>query len=184
MLLDSEHCYRALLAHDARFDGRFYVGVSSTGIYCRPVCRVRTPKVVNCRFFPSAAAAELAGFRPCLRCRPERAPIGHQGINNETGARIAQIAAHHIDSGFLENHSLAALARQLGISERHLRRVFADAFGVAPVQYAQTQKLLLARRLLRDTDLPITDIAFAAGFGSLRRLHALFKEKYEDAPGP
>lgn len=104
--------------------------------------------------------------------------------NDEAGMRFAQIAAHHIDSGFLENRSLAALARQLGISERHLRRVFADTFGVAPVQYAQTQKLLMARRLLRDTDLPITDIAFAAGFGSLRRLHALFKQKYEDAPGP
>lgn len=184
LLLDPEHCYRALLAHDARFDGRFYVGVSSTSIYCRPVCRVRTPKAVNCRFFPSAAAAEREGFRPCLRCRPERAPTANAAANNESGARIAQIAAHHIDSGFLENRSLAELAQQLDISERHLRRVFADTFGVAPVQYAQTQKLLLARRLLRDTDLSITAIAFAAGFGSLRRLHALFKQNYEDAPGP
>ncbi|MET0378084.1 MAG: AlkA N-terminal domain-containing protein [Spongiibacteraceae bacterium] len=181
MLLNPEHCYQALLTHDSRFDGRFYVGVSSTGIYCRPVCRVRTPKAVNCNFFPSAAAAEQEGYRPCLRCRPERAP-GY--ASTEAGARPAHIAAHHIDAGFLEGNSLAALALQLNISERHLRRVFAETFGVAPVQYAQTQKLLLARRLLRDTQLSITDIAFAAGFGSLRRLHALFQQKYEDAPGP
>ncbi len=186
MNLEPEHCYRALLTHDARFDGRFFVGVSSTGVYCRPVCRARTPKAANCTFYPSAAAAEQAGFRPCLRCRPERAPatFGPQGpASVDASARLARIAAHRIDSGFLEERSLADLAQQLGISERHLRRVFADEFGVAPVQHAQTQKLLLARRLLRDTALPVTDIAYAAGFGSTRRLHTLFQKHYGVAPG-
>jgi AraC family transcriptional regulator of adaptative response / DNA-3-methyladenine glycosylase II len=190
MNLEPEHCYRALLTHDARFDGRFFVGVSSTGIYCRPVCRVRTPKAANCTFYPSAAAAEQAGFRPCLRCRPERAPaaLGYHAAamgpaSVDASSRLAHIAAHHIDSGFLEEHSLDDLARQLGISERHLRRVFAAEFGVAPVQHAQTQKLLLARRLLHDTALPVTDIAYAAGFGSTRRLHTLFQKHYGVAPG-
>lgn len=182
MNLEPEHCYRALLTHDARFDGRFFVGVSSTGIYCRPVCPARTPKAANCTFYPSAAAAEQAGFRPCLRCRPERAPAS-TSASVDASARLARIAAHHIDGSFLEEHSLDDLARRLGIGERHLRRIFADEYGVAPVQYAQTQKLLLARRLLRDSALPVTDIAYAAGFGSTRRLHTLFQKHYGVAPG-
>lgn len=179
MTLDSDACYRALAAHDPRFDGRFFVGVRSTGIYCRPVCTVRAPKRENCRFFPSAAAAEVAGFRPCLRCRPELAP-GFAAI--DASARIAQAAIALIDDGFLEGRDLEALSARIGVTGRHLRRVFESELGVAPVEYAQTQRLLLAKRLLTDTTLPVTDVAFASGFASVRRLNALFSERYRMPP--
>ena len=171
--------YAALVARDARFDGRFFVGVTSTGIYCRPVCRVRTPKAANCLFFGHAAAAEQAGFRPCLRCRPERAP-GQAPI--DAGARLAWAAAQRIQAGELDEHGLQGLAARLGITDRHLRRVFAEAFGVSPIDYAQTQRLLMAKRLLADTALPVTQVALAAGFGSLRRFNTLFQERYGLAP--
>jgi AraC family transcriptional regulator of adaptative response / DNA-3-methyladenine glycosylase II len=179
MTLDPESCYRALATHDPRFDGRFFVGVRSTGVYCRPVCTVRSPKRENCRFFPSAAAAEVAGFRPCLRCRPELAP-GFAAI--DASARIAQAAIALIDDGFLEGRDLEALAARIGVSSRHLRRVFEAQLGVAPVDYAQTQRLLLAKRLLTDTALPVTDVAFASGFASVRRLNALFNARYRMPP--
>jgi len=179
MWIDADTCYRALVAHDARFDGRFFVGVASTGIYCRPVCAVRRPKRENCRFYPSAAAAERAGFRPCLRCRPELAP-GHASV--DAAARLARAAAGMIEDGALVDCSLAGLAASLGTSDRHLRRVFAAEFGVAPVEYAQTQRLLLAKRLLTDTSLPVTEVAMASGFGSLRRFNALFRERYRLEP--
>jgi AraC family transcriptional regulator of adaptative response / DNA-3-methyladenine glycosylase II len=172
--------YAALVAHDARFDGCFYVGVTSTGVYCRPVCRVRTPRAANCRFYPHAAAAEAAGFRPCLRCRPERAP-GLAPI--DAGAQLAWAAARRIEAGALDHAGLPELAERLGITDRHLRRLFHATFGVTPVAYAQTQRLLLAKRLLADTHLPLTEVALAAGFGSLRRFNTLFQQRYRLTPG-
>lgn len=169
--------YAALLARDARFDGRFFVGVTSTGIYCRPVCRVRAPRRGNCRFFGNAAAAEAAGFRPCRRCRPELAP---PQAALASGAGLAGAAAARIEAGLIDK--LPELAGRLGISERHLRRIFREQFGVTPVAYLQTQRLLLAKRLLTDTDLAITEVALAAGFGSLRRCNELFRAQYGLAP--
>lgn len=172
--------YAALLARDARFDGHFFVAVTSTGIYCRPVCRARTPRRVNCRFFGHAAAAEAAGFRPCRRCRPELAP---PQAALASAAGLAGAAAARLEAGLVDDGGLPGLAKGLGISERHLRRVFRERFGVSPVAYLQTQRLLLAKRLLTDTDLPITEIALAAGFGSLRRCNELFLAQYGHAPG-
>jgi len=172
--------YTALLARDARFDGRLFVGVTSTGIYCRPICRVRTPKAANCRFFSHAAQAEASGFRPCLRCRPELAP-GLAAI--DMPSRLAWAAAQRIDAGALDHADLAALAARLGITGRHLRRVFQATLGVSPVAYAQTRRLLLAKQLLTDTALPITEVALAAGFGSLRRFNDLFRTRYHLTPG-
>ena len=180
MLLDPEQCYRALRTHDARFDGRFFVGVGTTRIYCRPVCSARTPHRHNCRFFPSAAAAEAEGFRPCLRCRPELAP-GYAGV--DANRRLAQSAAGLIEDGHLADASLADLAGELGVTDRHLRRVFQQEFGVAPVDYAQTQRLLLAKRLLTDSRLPVIDVAMASGFASLRRFNHLFRTRYRMTPG-
>ena len=180
MLLDADQCYRALRTHDSRFDGRFFVGVGTTRIYCRPVCTARTPLRHNCRFFPSAAAAEAEGFRPCLRCRPELAP-GYAAV--DANRRLAQSAARLIEDGRLQDASLADLAATLDVTDRHLRRVFQEEFGVAPVEYAQTQRLLLAKRLLTDTDLSILDIAMASGFASLRRFNDLFRTRYRMTPG-
>ena len=179
MQLDPAHCYRALRSHDSRFDGRFFVGVSTTRIYCRPVCTARTPLREHCRFFPSAAAAEARGFRPCLRCRPELAP-GHATV--DASRRLAQAAAGLIDDGSLADARLPDLAGRLGVTDRHLRRVFRAEFGVAPVEYAQTQRLLLAKRLLTDTPMPVLDVAMASGFASLRRFNHLFRARYRLAP--
>lgn len=179
MIEDPDACYRALASHDPRFDGRFFVGVSSTKIYCRPVCSVRVPMRKNCRFFRSAAEAEEAGYRPCLRCRPELAP-GNASV--DASRRLARRAASAIENGVLEDGALCDLAAQLGVGDRHLRRVFAAEFGATPIAFAQTQRLLLAKRLLTDTSLPITDVAFASGFSSVRRFNALFKERYRLNP--
>ncbi|MEW5881980.1 MAG: AlkA N-terminal domain-containing protein [Pseudomonadota bacterium] len=179
MQLDPDICYRAHRARDARFDGRFFTAVGSTRIYCRPVCTAPLPKRENCRFYASAAAAEQAGYRPCLRCRPELAP-GLASV--DASARLARAAASLIDDGALADASLASLARRLGVTDRHLRRVFEAEFGVTPIAYAQTARLLLAKRLLTDTAMPVTDVAMAAGFGSLRRLNALFARRYRLSP--
>ncbi|HTS55815.1 MAG TPA: AlkA N-terminal domain-containing protein [Burkholderiales bacterium] len=179
MLLDATHCYQAFKTHDPRFDGRFFVGVSSTRVYCRPVCAVKTPKRENCRFFPSAAAAESAGFRPCLRCRPELAP-GNAGI--DARARLAQTAAGLIEDGLLHDSGIDGLAARLGVTDRHLRRVFRTEFGVSPVAFVQTQRLLLAKRLLTDTTMSMTQVAMASGFGSLRRFNALLRTRYRFSP--
>jgi AraC family transcriptional regulator of adaptative response / DNA-3-methyladenine glycosylase II len=179
MTLDAHTCYRALRARDARFDGRFYVAVSSTRIYCRPVCTVKPPRRENCRFYPSAAAAESGGYRPCLRCRPELAP-GNSSV--DATSRVAQAAASLIEDRALEEGGLEAVAVRLGITDRHLRRAFGAEFGVSPVEFAQTQRLLLAKRLLTDTALPVTEVAFASGFGSLRRFNALFRQRYRLQP--
>ena len=180
MPLDPDTCYRALATHDSRFDGRFFVGVSSTRIYCRPVCTVRLPRRENCRFFASAAAAEVDGYRPCLRCRPELAP-GNASI--DAGARLAQGAVDLIENGVLDAGGIEQLSARVGVTSRHLRRIFAAEFGVSPIEYAQTQRLLLAKRLLTDTALPVTEVALASGFASVRRFNALFKARYRMAPG-
>jgi len=176
---DRDTYYTALLARDRRFDGWFFVGVSSTGIYCRPVCAVRTPKFENCTFYMSAAAAEKQGFRPCLRCRPELAP-GHSIL--DMSSKLARSAATLIEAGFLSDAGIPDLARRVGITERHLRRIFDTEFGVSVIEYAQTQRLLLAKRLLTDTALPIAEVAFAAGFASLRRFNDVFQTHYRLSP--
>ncbi|MDR1910132.1 MAG: helix-turn-helix domain-containing protein [Spirochaetaceae bacterium] len=180
VVLDRGACYAALSAHDARFDGKFFAGVSSTGIYCRPVCRVKRPKAENCSYYPSAAAAEAGGYRPCLKCRPELAP----GLSPaDAAARLARKAAFIISHDCPEENTLAELAGRLGISGRHLRRVFNAEYGVSPVRYVQTCRLLLAKNLLTDTNLSITESAMTAGFGSLRRFNDLFKKQYRLTPG-
>jgi AraC family transcriptional regulator of adaptative response / DNA-3-methyladenine glycosylase II len=177
--MDHKSCYQAVLSHDARFDGVFYVGVSSTRIYCRTVCTVKTPRRENCNFFSTAAAAEQAGYRPCLRCRPELAP-GNARI--DAVSRLAASAINRIEDGLLTEKRLDEFAAEMGVTDRHLRRVIQSEFGVSPIELIQTQRLLLAKRLLTDTDLPITEIAFASGFASLRRFNALFKERYRLNP--
>ncbi len=177
--LDSNCCYQAVLTHDPRFDGVFFVGVSSTRIYCRTVCRAKTPQAKNCKFYPSPAAAEQAGFRPCLLCRPELAP-GNARID-ATG-RLAAAVARRIEAGTLLEQRFEDLAQELGVSQRHLRRVVQQEFGVSPIELVQTHRLLLAKRLLTDTSLPIADIAYASGFGSLRRFNALFRDRYRLNP--
>src|ERR1700735_1396568 len=172
MLFDPEACFRAVRARDRRFDGRFFTAVSSTGIYCRPICPVRPPKRENMRFFSSAAAAEGAGYRPCLRCRPERAP----GLASVDAA--SRLAGGGGEEHAVSNARVGDLAASLGVSDRHLRRVTEAELGVSPVELAQTQKLLLAKRLLSETSLKLTDVAFASGFGSVRRFNALFKSRY------
>lgn len=179
--LQPDACYLALKARDARFDGRFFTGVTSTGIYCRPVCRVRTPKRENCRFFPHAAQAESAGFRPCLRCRPELAPHSVVWSIQDATSILAQQAVRILDEPDAwrdEAPSVESLAQRLGVSDRHVRRIFEAHLGVSPVQYLQTRRLLTAKQLLADTDLPISQIALISGFASLRRFNAAFAEHY------
>jgi AraC family transcriptional regulator of adaptative response / DNA-3-methyladenine glycosylase II len=170
---------RALDARDARFDGVFFVGITTTKIYCRPVCPARVAYHSHRRFFAVAAAAEDAGYRPCLRCRPELAP---GRASWDAVSRIASIAERRIAAGALNGRSVAELARDLGVSERHLRRALERALGVSPVKLAQTHRLLFAKRLLADTRLPITQVAFASGFQSLRRFNASFAEQYRMPP--
>ncbi|QEH33823.1 DNA-3-methyladenine glycosylase 2 [Aquisphaera giovannonii] len=177
---NAETFYRALAARDARYDGLFFVGVTTTGIYCRPVCPARTPRAERCRFFPGAPAAEAAGFRPCLRCRPELAP----GLApaDATG-RIARLAAERIEAGALnDDGSIPGLAGELGVSARQLRRAIRKEFGVTAVALAQTRRLLLAKQLLTETDLPLIRVATASGFSSLRRFNALFRSHYGMPP--
>jgi AraC family transcriptional regulator of adaptative response / DNA-3-methyladenine glycosylase II len=178
-----EVCYQAMKSHDARFDGRFFVGIASTKIYCRPICRVKLPLFKNCSFHPSAAAAESAGFRPCLKCRPELAP-GFAA--SEASTTLARTAARLIEDAVAGvgkfDDDLSTIAKRIGVTDRHLRRIFQSEFGVSPVQYAQTQRLLLAKRLLTDTALPVANVAFASGFSSVRRMNTLFAERYGFAP--
>ncbi len=176
---DSRACYAALKTRDARFDGRFFVGVSSTGIYCRPVCPAKLPKERNCAFYESAAAAEQAGYRPCLMCRPELAP-GAAPI--DATFALARKAARLLEENCGNGQNMEEYVRRLGCSDRHLRRAFTAAFKVPPVQYLQTCRLLLAKNLLTDTDLSVTEVAMAAGFGSLRRFNDLFRTQYRLSP--
>ena len=184
-LLDNDAAYLALKARDARFDGRMFVGVTSTGIYCRPVCRVRTPRRENCRFFETAAQAEAAAFRPCLKCRPEIAPgAGLPWSVMDASRTLALQAAAALDQASPDDEtpSIADLAARLGVSERHLRRIFAAVHGVTPLQYLQTRRLLLAKQLLTDTRLPVSQVALASGFRSLRRFNAAFADNYRMSP--
>jgi AraC family transcriptional regulator of adaptative response / DNA-3-methyladenine glycosylase II len=179
VIIDTATCHAAVDAKDRRYDGRFFVGVTSTGIYCRCVCPARTPKRENRRFFPSAAAAERDGFRPCLLCRPELAP-GLAPI--DAAERLAHAAVRRIEAGALESSGLATLAAELCVTDRHLRRVMLRVFGATPVEIAQTHRLLTAKRLLKDTDLGMSRVAFAAGFRSVRRFNALFRDRYGMSP--
>ncbi len=181
MQLPDDAAWRALATRDARFDGRLFVGVTSTGIYCRPVCRVRTPRRENCRFFTSRAQAEAAAFRPCLKCRPEIAP----GLSSmDAPQTLGDAAARWLDAAVQRGDAapLPLLARHLGVSTRHLRRVFHAAHGVAPLDYLTTQRLLLAKQLLTDTAQPVTQVALASGYGSLRRFNAAFADRYRLNP--
>ena len=180
-MLNSEHraWYAAFKARDARFDGQFFVGVASTGIYCRPVCPARLPKQENCTPYPSAAAAEQAGYRPCLVCRPELAPgAAPVDARSVLVRRAVRLLEEHCGSG----QNLEEYAQRLGCSVRHLRRIFMAELDVSPVQYLQTCRLLLAKNLLTDTRLPVLEVAMASGFGSLRRFNELFKKQYRLTP--
>ncbi|RZA37259.1 MAG: DNA-3-methyladenine glycosylase 2 family protein [Lysobacteraceae bacterium] len=178
-LPDPKVCEQARLSRDARFDGLFFVAVKSTRIYCRPVCPAPTPKPVNVAYYGNAAAAEAAGFRPCLRCRPELAPgDGAWRRGDEVVARALKL----IDQGVLAEQPLSALAERVGIGERQLRRLFVDRLGAAPIGVHGTRRLLFAKQLLTETSLPITEVALASGFGSLRRFNATFLDAYRMAP--
>jgi AraC family transcriptional regulator of adaptative response / DNA-3-methyladenine glycosylase II len=180
MTHDAPALYAALAARDPRFDGVFYVGVTSTGIYCRPVCTARTPKAVNCRFFPSAEAAEKARFRPCLRCRPELAP-GHAPVDD--AQRIATLLVQRLHEGQLDDGAgLEAVAARFGWSSRQIRRIVQRELGVSPIELVLTRRLLLAKQLLTETTLPITEVAFASGFASLRRFNDAFGRRYGMPP--
>ena len=171
----------AVDARDPRFDGVFFVGITTTRVYCRPMCKSRLAYDRHRRFFNSAAAAERAGFRPCLRCRPELAP-GRAATQLDAVSRLAQAAAQRIAAGALNGRSVADLAADLGVSERHLRRALEREVSVSPLELAQTHRLLLAKRLLVDTDLPMTRVAYASGFQSLRRFNAVFRRQYRLPP--
>lgn len=177
--LDQDACYRAVLTRDARFDGRFFGCVKTTGIYCRPVCPARAPRRENMTFVVSAAAAEEAGFRACLRCRPETAPDmgAWRGTSNTVSRALALIEAGALDDGDLEQ-----LAGRLGVGERHLRRLFRQHLGAAPVSVAQTRRVLLAKALIHQTDLPMAEVALASGFGSVRRFNETFQALYDRPP--
>jgi AraC family transcriptional regulator of adaptative response / DNA-3-methyladenine glycosylase II len=180
-LLADDACYLALKTRDARFDGSFFTGVTSTGIYCRPVCSVKTPKRENCRFFGHAAQAEDAGFRPCLRCRPELAPHSVVWSIQDASYILAHQAARLLDEpdAWRDGRpSVESLAAKLGVSDRHVRRIFETQFGVSPMQYLQTRRLLTAKQLLADTALPITQIALISGYASVRRFNAAFVGHY------
>lgn len=179
MIKNDHILYHAFKSKDPRFDGRFFVGISSTGIYCRPVCRAKQPKEENCTFFSSAAEAEQAGYRPCLLCRPELAP----GTSTaDASFALAQKAARILEENCDSRQSLEELAATLGCTGRHLRRVFMEEYHVTPIQYLQTCRLLLAKNLLTDTGLSVLDIAMTAGFGSLRRFNELFQKRYQLSP--
>ncbi len=181
MVLDADAAYLAVKARDARFDGRLFVGVTSTGVYCRPVCRVRTPRRENCRFFDTRAQAEAASFRPCLKCRPEIAPgLSQMDSSRELADTAARMIEHAVHGG--QALALPALAARLGVTDRHLRRIFQAVHGVAPHDYLTTQRLLLAKQLLTDTGQPVTQVALASGFASLRRFNAAFIERYRLNP--
>jgi AraC family transcriptional regulator, regulatory protein of adaptative response / DNA-3-methyladenine glycosylase II len=177
--LTEDACQRAVSARDARFDGVFFVAITTTRVYCRPVCPARVTYPNRRRFFNSAAAAECAGYRPCLRCRPELAP-GRALM--DAVPRLAHAAAYRIGAGALNGAGVGDLARELGVSERHLRRALEREVGVSPVALAQTHRLLLAKRLLADSALSVTQIAYASGFQSLRRFNTVVREQYRMPP--
>ena len=180
-IMDREACYRVFQSHDARFDGRIFVGVTSTGIYCRPICPARTPKFANCRFFASAAAAQDAGFRPCLRCRPEIAPelAFWRGSSNTVSRALKLIAEGALDES---EAGVEAFAERLGVSGRQLRRLFNQHLGASPIAVAQTRRVLFAKHLIHDTQLSMTEVAMSAGFGSVRRFNETFATLFGRPP--
>jgi AraC family transcriptional regulator of adaptative response / DNA-3-methyladenine glycosylase II len=177
--LDHDACYRAMAVRDARFDGRLFTGVKTTGIYCRPICPARTPRSENVVFFPTAAAAHEAGFRPCLRCRPETSPdLGAwRGASNTVSRALALV-----EMGALDEASVDALASRVGVGERQLRRLFQQHLGASPIAVAQSRRVLLAKQLIHETRLPMTEIAMAAGYGSLRRFNDTFQALFKRPP--
>ena len=180
--MDQDHrrLYNALTARDSRFDGVFFVAVTSTRIYCRPICRVKTPKAANCRFYGTAHEAEQAGFRPCLRCRPELAP-GNAPVDD--AQRIAQVIVQRLEEGQLDEEAgLETIADQFELSSRQIRRIVQKELGVPPIQLLLTRRLLLAKQLLTDTTWPMTEVAFASGFSSLRRFNDAFTRRYRMPP--
>jgi AraC family transcriptional regulator of adaptative response / DNA-3-methyladenine glycosylase II len=179
MAIDPEACWRALTARDRRFDGRFFLGVTSTGVYCRPACPAPLPARRHARFYGSAAAAEAAGFRPCRRCRPETAP--GSAASQGTSATVGR-ALRLIDEGLLDGGSVDGLAARLGVTSRWLRQLFAAQLGASPRQVAMTRRVHLARRLLDETALPLADVALASGFGGERRLRAAIRATFQRSP--
>ena len=180
MTTDRHALYKALLARDPRFDGIFFVGVTSTGIYCRPICPVKTPKEANCVFFKGAQEAEQAHFRPCLRCRPELAP-GNAPVDDSQ--RIAHLIVQRLEDGMIgDDAGLETIADQFQLSSRQIRRIVQKELGVSPIQLILTRRLLLAKQLLTETQLPVTEIAFASGFSSLRRFNDAFQSRYGLSP--
>jgi AraC family transcriptional regulator, regulatory protein of adaptative response / DNA-3-methyladenine glycosylase II len=179
MDLDHDACYRAICLRDTRFDGRFFTGIKTTGIYCRPICPARTPRSENVTFYPTAVAAQEAGFRPCLRCRPETAPdLGAwRGTSNAVSRALALI-----ELGALDEARVDTLAGRLGIGERQLRRLFRQHLGASPMAVGQTRRVLLAKQLIHETRLPMTEVAFASGFGSVRRFNETFQALFCRAP--
>ena len=177
--LDHAAYYRIVVARDARYDGRFFIGVKTTGVYCRPICRVRTPKPSSCVFFPSAVAAQAAGFRPCLRCRPETAPTlaAWNGTSTTVDRALALIA-----DGALDGEGLERLAARLGVGDRHLRRLFREHLGVTPVAVAQIRRVLFAKRLITESVMSMSEIALASGFGSVRRFNEAMRGVYRRSP--
>ncbi len=186
--LDARQCYKALRARDPRFDGRFYTAVVSTGIFCRPTCPARTPKFENCTFYRSAAAAHAAGFRPCLRCRPEVAPglAGWRGTANTVRRALDLITEGALDNSDNSDNdnrgNVDALAARVGVGSRHLRRLFDEHVGASPIDVAQAHRLLFAKKLLTETHLPAAEVAFAAGFGSVRRFNTAIRNAYDKTP--
>ncbi|HKJ25664.1 MAG TPA: Ada metal-binding domain-containing protein, partial [Myxococcota bacterium] len=178
-MLDPDLCYRALRTRDRRFDGRFFVAVRTTRVFCRPVCPARTPRPENCLFVPSAAAAREAGFRPCLRCRPEAAPGTPAWAG--TSATVGR-ALRLIEAGALDDGDVDGLAARLGMGARHLRRLFAQHLGASPRAVAQTRRVLFAKKLLDETRLSMVDVAMAAGYASVRRFNAAVRSAYGRAP--
>ena len=179
VMLDSEECERARVRRDRRYDGRFFSGVRTTRIYCRPVCPVRPAFGRNVTFYPTAAAAEAAGFRPCLRCRPETAPFSPAWQGSRTTVHRAM---RLIRDGALDRAGIEALALRLGVGARHLDRLFARNIGASPLQVARTMRVQRAKRLLDQTMLPMSEVAARAGFASLRRFNAVFAEVYKRTP--
>jgi AraC family transcriptional regulator of adaptative response / DNA-3-methyladenine glycosylase II len=179
MTLDPDTCYRAVVARDPRFDGRFFTGVSSTGIYCRPVCPARTPARANMRFFAHAGAAEAAGFRACRRCRPETSP-GSPDWN--VRADLAARAVRLIADGYVDTHGISGLAARLAVTQRHLHRLLVAELGAGPQALARTARLQTARRLLAETTMPVTEVAFASGFSSVRQFNASVRESSGRTP--
>ncbi|MFI5014423.1 MAG: AlkA N-terminal domain-containing protein [Hyphomicrobiales bacterium] len=179
MDMDAQACYRAMSTRDARFDGRLFIGVKTTGIYCRPICPARTPKRENVLFYATAAAAQAAGFRPCLRCRPETSPelAFWRGTSNTVSRALALIEA-----GALDDADVERLAERLGVGGRQLRRLFRQHLGASPLAVAQTRRVLLAKQLIHETHLPMAELAHAAGFGSIRRFNETFQRLFGRPP--